>query len=87
MSGLTIWLPNSAVTAYKCELCEAEFTEAEKPSYERHVVKCAKKNYDTIERLSGERKAKRDADPFQGPFDPEFAEWTRQRYGPPAQRR
>jgi len=71
------WIPTAAKPAFRCGLCGKGFLKRERHKYQRHVVGCAKRHRSEIEVASGERRARIDADPFQGAFDPEAEAFVR----------
>lgn len=72
-----VWIPQAAQPAFTCDLCGKGFRPDERTKYTRHVGQCAKRHRSKLEVVSGERKARIDADPFQGAFDPEAEAWIR----------
>ncbi len=77
--SVTLWLPDTALPNYECQVpgCEAKFFDRDK--YLRHVPRCARKNRGAITECSEERAAEIDADPFQRVWDPEMLEFVQRR--------
>ncbi|NUQ70407.1 MAG: hypothetical protein HUU17_06235 [Chthonomonadales bacterium] len=46
--SLTIWLPESARPAFRCNVCDRAFGSKEREAWTRHVVKCADVNEEVI---------------------------------------
>lgn len=57
MSGLQLWLPDSArQKRLKCLFCEREYPERQRPQFQRHLKKCVSDNWHEIDKKVKERE-------------------------------
>jgi hypothetical protein len=75
----TIYVPNSELPRYVCNICGKKFREDQEAKWGRHVAQCARDNEETVQRVAALGRQR--ADPLHQAIDMEALEFQQRRSG------